>query len=157
MDAELPLRDYHLPPPIGWWPTAPGWWLLALLLASAAAAGAFLLRRHRRRAVHRLAAAELRRLQAAPLTDAEKLSRLSILLRRVGLTLAPRGEVAGLTGEAWLQWLDRPLARPAFSRGGGRLLLEGPYRPVVDGEVGELFRLSQEWLQRLPAAEVRGR
>ena len=26
--AEIPIRDLHLPEPVGWWPLAPGWWLL---------------------------------------------------------------------------------------------------------------------------------
>jgi len=47
--AELPLRDIHLPEPVGWWPPAPGWWaLLALALAGAAAWGWLAWRRRTR-------------------------------------------------------------------------------------------------------------
>ena len=33
--TQLPLRDLHLPPDIGWWPMAPGWWVLLAIAAAA--------------------------------------------------------------------------------------------------------------------------
>jgi len=53
---------------------------------------------------------------------------LSELLRRAMLAYAPRLDVAGLTGEEWLQWLDQDLAQPVFSSGPGRQILDLPYR-----------------------------
>ena len=32
-ETTLPLRDLHLPDPIGWWPLAPGWWFVLVLVA----------------------------------------------------------------------------------------------------------------------------
>ena len=53
---------------------------------------------------------------------------MSELLRRTMLAYAPRGDVAGLTGDAWLAWLDRGLDQPRFQGDVGRKLLELPYR-----------------------------
>jgi hypothetical protein len=44
------------------------------------------------------------------------------------LAYAPRHEVAGLTGEAWLEWLDQGLPVPYFHTEGGKSLLRLPYR-----------------------------
>jgi hypothetical protein len=44
------------------------------------------------------------------------------------LAYAPRDEVAGLTGEDWLVWLDRDLPVPYFHTEGGKSLLQLPYR-----------------------------
>lgn len=153
MEAELPLRDYHLPATVGWWPPAPGWWGLAVLILALAGAAVYLWRRYRRPTVRKLALAELNRLEGEGLPATEKLRRLSMLLRRVGLSTSARAEVAGLTGQAWLLWLDRPLPQPRFSRGPGRLLLDAPYRPSVDGELDELFALCRDWLNRLPGKD----
>jgi hypothetical protein len=150
VEAELPLRDYHLPSPVSWWPPAPGWWALAVLVLLALAAAIYLWKRWRRPTVRKLALAELTMLESAPLPPIEKVRQLSTLLRRVGLSTAGRAQVAGLAGQAWLQWLDQPLAEPQFSRGPGRLLLDAPYRPHLDGELDELFRLCRDWLNRLP-------
>ena len=43
-------------------------------------------------------------------------------------TNAPRADVAGLTGTAWLKWLDSGLDKPAFADGAGRALVELPCR-----------------------------
>lgn len=130
--STLPLRDLHLPDPVGWWPPAPGWWVL-LALAAIAAVWLTLrwLEARRRQAPRRFA---LRRFKAlcreyAKDGDGVRLSReLSALLRRTMLAYAPRADVAGLTGERWLEFLDRGLDRPHFRDGDGRALLDWPYR-----------------------------
>jgi hypothetical protein len=48
------------------------------------------------------------------------------------LAYAPRQDVAGLTGEEWLRWLDRDLDQPRFQGDTGRKLLELPYRRPDD-------------------------
>lgn len=128
----LPLRDLHLPEAIGWWPFAPGWWFLLLLLATGLC---WLLLRARRRwqinAARRYAMGELAVLESQYLEHRSPVrlgQQLSALLRRVMLAYAPRKDVAGLTGERWLRWLDRDLPVPYFHTEGGRSLLELPYR-----------------------------
>lgn len=44
------------------------------------------------------------------------------------LAYASRSEVAGLTGQRWLEWLDQGLDGRPFSAGPGRPLAELPYR-----------------------------
>ncbi len=48
------------------------------------------------------------------------------------LAYSPRQQVAGLTGDAWLAWLDRDLETPLFQTRTGRKLLELPYRRPGD-------------------------
>jgi hypothetical protein len=60
--------------------------------------------------------------------DAISLSKqLSQLLRRAMLAYASRDEVAGLTGQSWLEWLDRGLEGQPFTTGAGRLIGSLPY------------------------------
>ena len=137
MDPEqIPLRDLHLPEAIGWWPLAPGWWvvvaLAAVLLISlvrqylrAHAKGAA--RRHALRQLNALIAEFEQHRNAVAFS-----SDLSELLRRTMLAYAPRHEVAGLTGDEWLAWLDRDLDQPRFTGDTGRKLLALPYRKPGD-------------------------
>lgn len=129
---ELPLRDLHLPDAVGWWPLAPGWWLLAAL---ALVGLGLLVRRYlegrRRSAARRYALKQLESITAAYTRDGDAVAlgaEVSELLRRTMLAYAPRSDVAGLTGEAWLAWLDRDLDRPHFVSGDGRPVIEWPYR-----------------------------
>ena len=128
---EIPLRDLHLPAMTDWWPLAPGWWLLLLLAVFAAL---WALRRAwmgwRQNAARRYALRQLSGIVSEFESGADPVrlgKQLSELLRRAMLAYAPRSEVAGLTGGAWLEWLDRGLDDRPFSEGGGRMLETLPY------------------------------
>jgi LPXTG-motif cell wall-anchored protein len=150
--TQLPLRDIHLPEPVSWWPPAPGWWLLSGLLLLAIVSGWYWRRRRERLrwSAINLAREELTDIQQRFQTrndTVECARRLSILLRRLSISLFPRNETAGLTGDKWLAFLDRPMAEKAFTEGRGRLLVEAPYRPAVEkAEVETLLSLCREWI-----------
>ncbi len=141
MDPEqIPLRDLHLPEAIGWWPLAPGWWVvIALIMVGLGLLFRHLLRIRARGAARRHALWRLNELTA----DFEQhhnavafSSHLSELLRRTMLAYAPRHDIAGLTGDEWLAWLDRDLDQPRFQGEAGRKLLELPYRAPGDDVSG---------------------
>ncbi len=132
MSPQLDLRDIHLPPEPSWWPPAPGWWLLALL---ALVLGYLLLRFLwlRWRARRRRLALQAEFDAALKLADpSAQLAAISQLLRRAARVRSPAA--AALVGDAWLEFLDRAGGQePAFfTRGAGRVLQEGPYRPAPD-------------------------
>jgi len=135
-ENALPLRDLHLPDAVGWWPLAPGWWvLLALIVAGIAYLAWRWFRAWQFNAARRFALRELGGIEAAYLEHRNPVAlgkQLSELLRRGMLAYAPRGEMAGLTGEAWLSWLDRGMPLPYFATEGGKSLLSLPYRNPDD-------------------------
>ncbi len=148
---ELPLRDIHLPAPIGWWPPAPGWWvLLALLLGVVLLLVWHWWKRRAQRQVDwfGLAKAELVGLQTRyrdePLT---LLRELSVLLRRVAISRYGRGQVAGLTGTAWLDFLDKKAGKNLFKGKFDTLLTEMPYRADAQAETRALIAAIHEWLK----------
>lgn len=158
---QLPLRDIHLPEAIGWWPLAPGWWLLIVVLL---AGTVWLLRSYFRRrargAARRLALKRLDELMAEYESHRDAvifMAAVSSLLRRTMLAYAPRDAMAGLTGDAWLAWLDRDLDVPRFRTEAGRKLLELPYRCPDEGVAAiELIDVVAAVRQRL-ATPVGGR
>ncbi len=130
--TQLPLRDLHLPDPVSWWPLAPGWWVLIVLVLIGV--GWLLKLAWRKRqftAPRRYAIRTLAAVEAEYLSHRNPVrlgQHVSELLRRGMLAYAPRHEVAGLTGEAWLAWLDRGMPLPYFHTEGGKSLLQLPYR-----------------------------
>jgi hypothetical protein len=137
MDPEqIPLRDLHLPEVISWWPLAPGWWLvIAIVVAGLGYSIRLYLRKYARGAARRHALRQFNALTAEFEQHHDAVaftSHLSELLRRTMLAYAPRNEVAGLTGDAWLRWLDRDLDQARFQSEAGRKLLELPYRRPDD-------------------------
>ena len=153
----LELRDIHLPEPISWWPLAPGWWILAagLLLLIIIA---FIIRKvYQGRQIKRDIAAELERIKqryAETQSNVELARSLSILLRRVSITCYPNQDVAGMTGEDWLHWLDQEQVnnkanKTSFVSDTGRQLLSTPYLPddaVIDFDAQALIQLCESWL-----------
>ena len=161
------LRDVRLPAAVTWWPPAPGWWVLlgvGLLGTLAWRYGWYdkclrFVRPSSRPppSAAEVALEEIARLRAAFEKDGdvhELASALSGLLRRVSMKAASREEVAALTGEDWLRWLDERVEDAAwgdaFRTGAGRVLAEAPYRSPadvaasMDGEA--LLQLCERWV-----------
>ena len=148
---SLQLRDIHLPPPPDFWPPAPGWWLLAAILFGLLAwAVVVAWKRARLWKTQRRLLALLDELERTGMHEPRKLAQLSILLRRIALMHFPRQEVAGLTGESWLHFLDSSGGNGRFARGPGRVLAEGPYMPELPGEYdpGDVTALVRDWIRK---------
>lgn len=113
------LRDIHLPAPVAWWPPAPGWWLLAgILLAALIAAGIGWRRHHRKQLYRRLALRDARDLytQWQQHRDTPRyLEAINRLLKQTALSVYPQRQVAALSGNDWLSFLDAQLRRPQFT------------------------------------------
>ena len=146
------LRDIHLPEPVSWWPPAPGWWLLVALSLVVVAGLLWLWRYRRRQTPRRVALAELTRLRADFQRDGDGAAiaaGISTLLRRLALAHFPRTQVAGLVGDAWLQFLDRSGGDNQFSAGPGRALIRASYRPTEAFEIEALLNVAEAWIKRI--------
>ncbi|HIE64294.1 MAG: DUF4381 domain-containing protein [Nitrospira sp.] len=155
--SALQLRDIHLPDPVSWWPPAPGWWgLITLALLFFLALRAFLkMKKARRVRVAALKELELLSTTFTQAQDAHHLVKaLSVLLRRICLSYYPRFDVAGLTGEAWLHFLDQHFEEEKghgrFSKSLGRSLITAPYQAKAEIDGLGLLNLCKDWITALP-------
>ena len=158
--ALAELRDIHLPAIAPWWELAPGWWLLLALSVVAIIWMVPKLRKwYRSRTAQKALKHEIAEGLLALDTIHESgetsrlLSELSVLLRRVAVTLFPAEQIEGLTGKAWLSFLDQQwsvsqeqhFSSPELAE----LLLHGPYRKATASDkesVAKLMVLSKQWL-----------
>lgn len=152
------LRDIHLPPaPL--LASVDGWLaaciLLALLALFAAAIAAvfWYLRRFLLRRTLRAALRELARLAGAHARNADTttLARgLARLVRRYAMTRFPQAGIEGLTGTAWLRFLDSHGGAGAFCHGVGAALDARPYQPGGALDQAALIALVRRWLKANP-------
>jgi hypothetical protein len=148
--TQLPLKDIHLPEAIGWWPPAIGWWLLAILIPLLIAVLYWFYKRLTRKTAIKTAKKNLATIKENPALDNnQKLRELSMLVRRVAITVSPRTEAASLTGRQWLEFLDKSLTDAPFSEGCGQLLADAPYRNTLptELEISQLISLCEDWLK----------
>lgn len=155
---QIPLRDIHLPEPISWWPLAPGWWLLLIVVFFTVAAGYWWWRKtadsRQRRRVEQFAGRELDRIEAAYLASRDQsqlLGSLSILVRRVAMSLNSRRQVAGLCGGEWTEWLKRSTPQHGLDEQTLEQLVEGPYRKDTTVDATALVSACRRWLHNVAA------
>lgn len=150
------LFDIVLPPPVPWWPPAPGWFVVGGVLLVLGFWGAWRAWRCWRAAAYRRAAlAEWRKLKAQAADPGQRevaLRHLPELLKRTALAAFPREAVASLSGGAWLWFIDRAGHTDAFTHGRGQLLPELAYDPRLAAQldtaaVEDLFRIAQRWIR----------
>lgn len=138
------LRDIVVPPPVPFWPPAPGWWVIgAGLLAALAIASRHALQAWRANAYRREALRELSRLPDP--------AGLLPLLKRTAMVAYGRDAVASLTGTAFLAFLDRTGATTAFTTGPTAHLAQRIYAPDTRIPADAADRANtdaRDWLRR---------
>ena len=137
LDLLAPVPE---PVAISMWPQTTGWIWLGLALGIAAIwLGWRLLERHQAYAYRHAAHSALNLAKDDP-------NDIAAILRRTALAAYPRDEVAGLSGEMWLAFLDRSYGGKGFATQTGRAMVSAPYQkstPVVRG----LGDLAQQWVR----------
>jgi hypothetical protein len=147
--TQLPLKDLHLPNTIGWFPPAIGWWLVIVLMPLLIVLLYWGYHRLTRKTALKSANILLVAIKNSSVDNTQKLAELSALLRRVAISVAPRAQTAGLTGQAWLAFLDSSLKDAPFTKGAGQCLASAPYRPSAPSEleISQLISLCEDWLK----------
>ena len=130
---KLPLRDLHLPEPIGWWPPAMGWWLVLGLLILIGIGAFLLIQRHRRATPLKRAFEALTELESrTDIKAEERLQSISAIIKRFAMSIAPREEVAGLSGDAFFEWIKARINDQSFSSFRLELLRTSPYQRISE-------------------------
>ncbi|MFT7414177.1 MAG: hypothetical protein ACI9FO_000835 [Methylophagaceae bacterium] len=150
MEQPLPLRDIHLPEAISWWPPALGWWILLVLIPLVIFGVWYLYKRLTRNTVVKSAKHLLITIKDDQSSDdLQKIQQLSTWLRRVTMSGTPEQHNAGLTGKAWLVYLDNGVEGSPFSDGIGQCLADVQFRQSVpdDLDINALITLCEMWLR----------
>ena len=156
------LFDIVVPPPVPWWPPAPGWFVIGgVLLVLVFRVAWRTWRRWRAAAYRRAALAEWRQLKTQATDSRHReaaLRHLPELVKRVALATFPREEVASLSGVEWLRFLDRTGHTDVFTHGRGQLLPELAYDPRLAAQLDtdtmeDLFRIVQRWIRITPPVD----
>jgi hypothetical protein len=147
------IDEIVLPEVITWWPSAPGWKVLGIILLAWLLLRVIrLARRWWRNRYRREALRQLQQLQQQAGSKAlDVVASLPYYIKVTALQAYPRVEVASLSGENWLKFLDAHYSGPPFAEGTGRKLLAVSYLPrerwqLDDNESDRLIQMAQQWI-----------
>ena len=149
------IEELMLPDTISLWPSAPGWQLLGVIavLLLVVKASRLAIRwwhnRYRREVLRQLSSVQ--REAGNRLQDV--VAVLPYYMKVTALQAYPRQDVAALSGDDWLMFLDSHYSGPSFSGGLGIKLLRVAYLPTEqwqldDSESFALIGMSRHWIAR---------
>lgn len=148
--AVAKLEPLVEPGAISWWPSAPGWKFVLILALLWLATRLWRRWQKWQRNRYRREALVLLQ-QCRDLPAEEQLHTLARLLKSTALAAFPRTEIAALSGDAWMDWLEQ--RGPAFSADSRSLLTQAQYRKPQSPTAEVLERLTREaenWVRSHP-------
>lgn len=144
--STLPLADIHLQAAPSIWPLAWGWWLVLFLILIVLIAGLIQLS-------NQLKKNKAKNQALGQLSKQTSLAGINVILKRAALSYFNRDEVAGLTGQYWLLFLDNQLdpRKKGFVEQ-QELWLKGTFstEPLNPDELKTCKALARTWLKALP-------
>jgi len=108
--SSLPLKPIHLPQEPGMWPLPWGYWAILAVAIISVCFLVWMIRHHKKRSKAKVAASNLIKTN----TNSTPSSALEVV-RQAALSYFPREDIAKLTGEKWLSFLDSQLDQPRFA------------------------------------------
>jgi len=149
------IDEINLPDAISMWPSAPGWKLISTIilfwvLYSAVNWIKYIWRNRYRREVLR----QFNLIQKQSGNNYNSvISALPHYLKVTALQAYPRHDVANLSGNKWLAFLDSHYSGPPFSKGVGEKLLSIAYLPkdrwqITESESKALINMSKQWIKK---------
>ena len=143
------LSDIAIPPPVSWWPLAPGWWVVTGIAVVVIAVAAWKVWLRWQTSAYRRAALD-------ELGKAKKVSAIAELLKRTALAAFPRTDVASLSGPTWCQWLSDTMGKEVPDNV-VEALTRGVFERRTTVQTEELRVFAAEWIthHRIPDDERR--
>jgi len=152
MNSSFDIRDIQLPGGFLWWPPTALSILSLFIALSLLGVIVWLFFRYRKKRVLYFATRSLDKIYKRYQReyDASFFAReLSVLLKRIYMTVGNRAVVAGLSGKKWLILLDQGFDDEPFTTGIGRILESAPYQETADFDVQSLYSLCQRRIESL--------
>ncbi|MEM8606207.1 MAG: DUF4381 domain-containing protein [Myxococcota bacterium] len=141
-------EEIYVPDRVPMTPQTIGWAVLGALLLGVLAWVAWVaVRRFRDNRYRRAALRELDVIRRAPESHGDS---LPALLKRTALGAFPRGDVASLTGEPWLTFLERTCPGAGFDHTVGDTLVRLAYRGsggISPADMSRLIDVSEAWIR----------
>jgi hypothetical protein len=159
-EALQALQEIPLPPPISYRPQTWGWLVLLIIVIAIIAAlifsrwRAYQTNRYRREALIALSHIEIQLRDSD--TRVAGLRELPVLIKRTALSATARVNVAALSGDDWLRFLENsiPKRNQFFSDDMGKLLWRCAYadstalNSTTKKEIDSLCRFLRVWIGR---------
>ena len=151
------IQEITLPESISYFPHTIGWKILLVVIVIVALVLGYNRYRHwqanryRTFALDRLA--EIEREVRVPETRLRALSDLPVLVKQTALQAFPRDEIAQLSGDRWLEFLDRSGNTRDFSQGEGQLLPQLAYQSssaltnLSEQRISNLIISIRQWIK----------
>ena len=145
------FADNAPPEAVSWLPSTPGWQVLLLLLAALLARQGW---RHWQRRCHnryrRLALKRLDAIARQQKSPQQRLFDIANLLKATALQVYRRDELAALSGDPWVVWLNQSaIGEAPFPPTVGNLLARSLYRAdnnITDAQLAGLVAASRRWI-----------
>jgi hypothetical protein len=153
MNPQDPLAQLHPlrePAMTGWWPPAPGWWVVAAALVLLLSILTWwLLKRYRANAYRRQALDQLASIRSDYLASSEStncLGQLNALLKSVALEAYPQRQVASISGQAWVDFLNERSSQSAHFESS---FATGHYgRGAAETDLEDILIRCERWIKR---------
>ncbi len=151
-DTSPHIQDIITPEDVVFWPPQPGWYIILLVLLIIVGIFIVLRLRHKKRNAYRgKGILALDALKNKEISDSNIL-KVNSILKACALQAYNREDIAILSGEKWVDFLNKNATQVSFIGGCKTMLSQGPYQKFnseafKQSDFDALIALSTKWIK----------